>query len=321
MNNKREGGKPRNQKAPFKKTTSNEHKPKPGLKPFGKFIKQKPEKEEGGSAKAPNKKPQFSKDYIPGKKGFFKKKRVEEAEKEASSDGSLRLNRYLSIAGVASRREADDLIKAGLVEVNGKVISEMGFKVQPTDVVKYAGSTLRAEKKVYLLLNKPKGFLTTMDDPKARKTVMDIVGNACKERIYPVGRLDRATTGVLLFTNDGDMAKKLTHPSNGAKKIYDVSLDKNLTTGDFEKIKAGITLDDGPITVDDIAYVEGKDRNQVGVVLHSGRNRIVRRIFEHLGYEVTKLDRVQFAGLTKKNLSRGQWRFLSPQELNFLKMK
>lgn len=321
MNNSR--GRGANPKGRTRKSASNaapkKDKPNPGLKPFQKFVKKKAESEGDKPAKSSYAdRPQGGK---PFRKPMPRKRQTEENTGEEPKDGALRLNRYLSIAGIASRREADDLIKAGLVEVNGKIVTEMGFKVQPTDVVKYAGSTLRAEKKVYLLLNKPKGFLTTMDDPKARKTVMDIVGNACKERIYPVGRLDRATTGVLLFTNDGDMAKKLTHPSHGARKMYDVSLDKNLSKGDFEKIKAGLTLEDGPIVVDEIAFVEGKERNHVGVILHSGRNRIVRRIFEHLGYEVTKLDRVQFAGLTKKNLSRGQWRFLSPQELNFLKMK
>jgi 23S rRNA pseudouridine2605 synthase len=239
----------------------------------------------------------------------------------ANSDGLVRLNKFVANAGIASRREADELIKSGLVEVNGKIVSEMGLKVKPTDIVKFGGSIIRSEKKVYLLLNKPKGFITTVDDPKARKTVMELVANAGKERIYPVGRLDRKTTGVLMFTNDGDLAKKLTHPSHGASKIYDVSLDKNLTKADLAKIQDGLTLQDGPIQVDEISIVDGKNRKNVGVKIHSGRNRIVRRIFESLGYEVTKLDRVYFAGLTKKTLNRGQWRHLSAKEVDLLKSR
>lgn len=239
----------------------------------------------------------------------------------AASEGLTRLNKYLAHAGVASRREADDLIKAGLVEVNGKTVTEMGYKVKPDDSVKFNGTELKPEKKAYILLNKPTGFITTVDDPKARKTVMDLVATAGPERIYPVGRLDRKTTGVLLLTNDGELAEKLMHPSHGARKIYEVSLDKNLSQTDFHKIEDGLVLEDGPIEVDDIAYIEGKARNHVGVVLHSGRNRIVRRIFEHLNYEVTKLDRVYFAGLTKKNLPRGKWRKLDAKEINFLKSR
>jgi 23S rRNA pseudouridine2605 synthase len=242
-------------------------------------------------------------------------------EESNAQSGLTRLNKFLAHSGIASRREADNLIKAGLVEINGKVVTEMGYKVNPSDEVKFNGETLRAEKKVYVLLNKPKGFITTADDPKARKTVMELVANAGNERIYPVGRLDRKTMGVLLFTNDGDLAKKLTHPSYGARKIYEVSLDKPLTKSDFTAIQDGLELEDGPIKVDEISYVEGKSKNNIGVVLHSGRNRIVRRIFESLDYEVTKLDRVFFAGLTKKNLNRGQWRYLSPKEVSFLQMK
>ncbi len=239
----------------------------------------------------------------------------------ASSRPGVRLNKFLADAGVASRREADNLIKTGLVQINGNVVTEMGYKVLPDDEVRFNGSLLNPEKKVYLVLNKPRGFITTVSDPKARKTVMELVANAGNERIYPVGRLDRQTTGVLLFTNDGEMAKKLTHPSHGARKIYDVSLNKKLTQTDYHKIQDGLELDDGPIKVDEISFVEGKSKNQIGIILHSGRNRIVRRIFEHLGYEVTKLDRVWFAGITKKGLSRGQWRKLSQKEVNFLMMK
>lgn len=238
----------------------------------------------------------------------------------SSSSDLIRLNKYLANAGVASRRESDRLIQTGLVEVNGEVVTEMGYKVKPGDSVSFNGSELRTERKVYLVLNKPKGYITTVDDPKARKTVMELISNAGPERIYPVGRLDRKTTGVLLFTNDGEMATKLMHPSSGARKIYDVTLDKKLTNADFSKIQGGLELEDGPIKVDEIAFIEKKAHNHVGVTLHSGRNRIVRRIFESLGYEVTKLDRVFFAGLTKKGLNRGQWRKLSPKEVSFLKM-
>ncbi|MDX5448287.1 MAG: RNA-binding S4 domain-containing protein [Bacteroidota bacterium] len=257
-----------------------------------------------------------------GKGKKFSKPRGKFAEdlSSKSEKEGIRLNKYLANAGVASRREADELIAAGLVTINGEVVTKMGIKVMPGDTVRYGGDPVQKEKKVYLLLNKPKGFITTMDDPKARKTVMDLVGNACKERIYPVGRLDRATTGVLMFTNDGELAKKLTHPSHGAKKIYQVVLNKNLAKADLVKISEGVNLEDGLATVDSVAYVEGKERNHIGMELHIGKNRIVRRIFESLGYEVIKLDRVFFAGLTKKNLKRGQYRFLDQKEINFLKM-
>lgn len=240
--------------------------------------------------------------------------------KPRSADGSIRLNRFLANAGLASRREADELIKAGLVQINGSVVQEMGYQVKTQDEVRFNGSLVRREKKVYYVLNKPKGFISTVTDPKARKTVMDLMVKTGPERIYPVGRLDRQTTGVLLFTNDGDLAKKLTHPSHGARKIYDVTLDNNLDLAHFHAIQEGLELKDGPIKVDEIQFIEGKDRKHVGVVLHSGRNRIVRRLFQHLGYEVTKLDRVSFAGITKKNLQRGHWRKLNDQELSFLQM-
>lgn len=236
-------------------------------------------------------------------------------------NGEIRLNKFLAHAGISSRREADNLIKSGLVEINGKVVTEMGYKVQIADEVKFSGELIKAEKKVYLVLNKPKGFITTTDDPKARKTVMELVSGAGNQRFYPVGRLDRKTSGVLLFTNDGDLAKKLTHPSHGARKIYEVSLDKALTSNDLSKIASGLTLDDGLIEVDDIQYIDSKSKNNIGVIIHSGRNRIVRRIFESLGYDVTKLDRVFFAGITKKNLNRGQWRYLNEKEVSYLQMK
>ncbi|NDA06164.1 MAG: rRNA pseudouridine synthase [Flavobacteriia bacterium] len=232
----------------------------------------------------------------------------------------MRLNRFLAHAGICSRRDADALIADGMVTVNGKIITEMGFKVGPGDDVRYAGERLKSERKVYVLLNKPKGFITTVDDEKARKTVMDLVANACKERIYPVGRLDRGTTGVLLLTNDGAMAKKLTHPSHGAKKIYHVTLDKPLTPGDMVALKEGLVLEDGPVMVDKAEFITPDDFYNLGVELHVGRNRIVRRIFEHMGYEVVKLDRTSFAGLTKKSLERGHYRLLNSKEISFLQM-
>jgi 23S rRNA pseudouridine2605 synthase len=258
----------------------------------------------------------YGKDY----KAFKRVKRKGAEELAANPKDGMRLNRYLAIAGIASRREADELIKAGLVTVNGEVVTEMGIKVKPTDDVRYGGTRIKAEKKVYIVMNKPKGFITTVSDPKARKTVMDLFAGKINERIYPVGRLDRATTGVLMFTNDGELAKKLTHPGHGAKKIYQVTLDKALKPSDLDDIVRGVELDDGPVPVDSLSYIAGKAKTQVGIELHVGRNRIVRRLFEHMGYEVIKLDRVSFAGLTKKNLSRGQWRHLTHQELNYLQM-
>ena len=236
-----------------------------------------------------------------------------------SDDESTRLNKYIANAGICSRREADVLIASGAVSVNGEVVTQLGYKVKPGDEVHYGGQRLSSERKRYILLNKPKGYITTMDDPQERKTVMTLIANACKERVYPVGRLDRNTTGLLLFTNDGDLAKKLTHPSTGARKVYHVELDKPLAPDDRRRMLTGLTLEDGDIAVDAVEY-SPDDRNSVGVELHSGRNRIVRRIFESLGYEVYKLDRVIFAELTKKNLPRGQWRELSPKEVGFLKM-
>ena len=230
----------------------------------------------------------------------------------------IRLNRYIANAGICSRRDADKLIEAGEIKVNNKVVTEMGYQVNPTDIVKYGNRKLNREKPVYLLLNKPKDFLTTTEDPNDRKTVMELVKNATESRIYPVGRLDRNTTGLLLITNDGELADKLTHPSNEIEKIYQAELDKPLTDEDFEKIKEGLTLEDGEIKVDDLAKVT-PDGYVIGVKIHSGKNRIVRRIFEHLGYEVTKLDRTTFAGLTKKDLPRGSWRFLTERELVKLK--
>ncbi len=237
------------------------------------------------------------------------------------NDGTIRLNRYIANAGICSRREADDYITAGLVSVNGEIVSELGTKVSISDDVRYNGERLKAEKNVYLVLNKPKDYITTSDDPGGRKTVMELISKACKERIYPVGRLDRNTTGVLLFTNDGDLAKKLTHPATMVRKVYHVELDKSLKKSDFEKLLHGIELEDGVSSVDDISYDAGGDKSQVGVELHSGKNRIVRRMFEHLGYDVVKLDRVIFAGLTKKDVPRGRWRMLTEVEIASLKMQ
>jgi 23S rRNA pseudouridine2605 synthase len=232
-----------------------------------------------------------------------------------------RLNKYIANSGVCSRREADKLILAGAVSVNGKVVTEMGTKVGPEDKVKYGDQTINREKPRYVLLNKPKGYITTVDDPDKRKTVMSLVQNACKERIYPVGRLDRNTTGLLLFTNDGNIAKKLTHPRYGIKKIYHVELDQNLKRNDLTTIANGFNLEGEFVKVDHIEYIDdGKDKKQIGVELHSGQNRIVRRIFEHYEYKVVRLDRVSYAGLTKKNLPRGTWRFLEEHEINYLKM-
>ena len=232
--------------------------------------------------------------------------------------GDIRLNRFVAQSGLCSRREADDFITAGLVSVNGVIVTELGTKVKPTDVVKFNDERLQGEKNVYLVLNKPKGYVTTLEDDHAEKTVMELVKNACKERIYPVGRLDKNSLGLLLFTNDGDITRQLTHPSLRKKKIYEVTLDKALTRADLEQLAEGITLEDGDIYFDEISYIKD-DKKSVGVEIHSGRNRIVRRMFEHLGYKVTKLDRVYYAGLTKKNLKRGAWRFLTSDEVARLK--
>jgi 23S rRNA pseudouridine2605 synthase len=233
----------------------------------------------------------------------------------------VRLNRFIANAGICSRREADKFIAAGLVSVNGTITTEMGVKVKPGDDIRFDGRRLTAEKKVYILLNKPKDYVTTTDDPHAERTVMELVKDACVERIYPVGRLDRNTTGVLLFTNDGDLSKKLTHPSHKMKKVYQVTLDKALNKNHMVQIADGVELEDGHIAADAISYINAENKTEIGIEIHSGRNRIVRRIFEHLGYHVRKLDRVYFAGLTKKNLPRGKWRALSGKEIQYLKMQ
>lgn len=297
---------------------------KPFEKPYRKF---KQDNEQGTNDK-PYVRDSGGEDNKPFKRKFVKKslgpgyKKLTQQDEISASDGLIRLNKYIANAGICSRREADELILAGAVSVNGKVVTEMGYKVKPDDLINYGGETLRKEKLVYVLLNKPKDFITTLDDPADRKTVFDLVRNACKERIYPVGRLDRNTTGVLLLTNDGDLTKKLTHPKHGIKKIYMVTLDKPLNKPDFDEIaNNGVTLEDGHIKPDAISYVgEGSGKKEVGVEIHSGRNRVVRRLFEQFGYTVVKLDRVVFAGLTKKDLPRGNWRLLTEKEVGYLKM-
>ena len=253
-----------------------------------------------------------------------KRKRSDKPTKEKNENGEtlIRLNKFIANSGVCSRREADKLIESGAVTVNGKIVSELGYKVNPTDVVNYGGANIKREKNVYVLLNKPKDYITTLDDPEGRKTVMELVRSACKERIYPVGRLDRNTTGLLLFTNDGDMTMKLTHPKNNIQKLYGIEIDKSIRPEDFKAILDGIELEDGFIKADKLEFVGGStNRKELGIEIHSGRNRIVRRIFEHLGYKVVKLDRVMFAGLTKKDLPRGKWRFLTEKEIGYLRMK
>lgn len=276
-----------------------------------------------------NKRVNFS-DFESGKafnshreEGSFKPRRSEKRagkhDYKKEDEGLIRLNKYLSNAGIASRRDADNLIQSGVVKVNGEIITQLGYKIKPTDEVTYSGQTVKREQKVYLILNKPKDYITTVDDPQERKTVMELIKGACRERLYPVGRLDRNTTGLLLFTNDGELAAKLTHPKFGIKKVYHVALSRSLKPETFSSIVEGVELEDGFVKADDLAFV-GEGKKELGIEIHSGRNRIVRRLFEHLGYEVIKLDRVSFAGLTKKDLPRGKWRFLTQKEVNFLKM-
>lgn len=276
---------------------------------------------DGGERQKPR---AFGKGEERPKRSFQKPKGSDERPKRPApkkvEDGSIRLNRFLANAGICSRREADSLIEAGVVRINGKVVTELGTKVMPDDTVYFHDQLIKSQKKIYLLLNKPKNCVTTVVDPHGRITVMDIISGACKERLYPVGRLDRNTTGVLLLTNDGELTTKLTHPKHNKKKIYEVTLDKPLAVEDFDKILEGLVLEDGPIKADALEFIEDTKRMSVGIEIHSGRNRIVRRIFEHLGYTVEKLDRVYFAGLTKYKLPRGRWRFLTEEEVGMLKM-
>ena len=343
-------------KAPFKRTRSGEEKTatpfkRTGEKAASTFVKKTPFRRKDSDAKS-----YFGGNKLTetGEEGFKKsftrnsdKENVEEKRVPSShytkkpfqknpskynksekinhtgkkeDDGLMRLNKYIANAGICSRREADVLIQTGSVSVNGTMITELGYRIKPTDMVSYGGQTIKREKMVYMVINKPKNFITTSDDPFDRETVLSLIKGACKERVYPVGRLDRNTTGVLIITNDGEMTKKLTHPRYEKKKIYHVVLDKPVTGADIKQIKEGLELEDGLIKVDEVSYVSGADKREVGIELHSGKNRIVRRIFEHLGYDVKKLDRVSFAGLTKKDLPRGRWRFLTQQEIDFLKM-
>ena len=255
----------------------------------------------------------------PYRRSLTRKPAAAKAQSQLGNSSLVRLNKYLANSGICSRREADTFIAAGNVTVNGKVITEMGYKVSYDDSVRFDGRLISPEKKEYILLNKPKNFITTTRDEKGRRTVMELISNASKSRLVPVGRLDRNTTGLLLFTNDGDLAKKLTHPKHEVRKIYHVELDKSLSTADFKMIQTGLELDDGPISVDELSFIANKPKKEVGLEIHSGRNRIVRRIFEHLGYQVIRLDRVVFAGLTKKDLPRGHWRPLKENELINLK--
>lgn len=305
---KAEGGKKKDSAFKPKSTAKSGEKSKtPSMSPFQK--KQAAKKGPGKDAPGKGKK------YVP-----FKDQEKKGDPMPSFNESEIRLNKFLSNAGIASRREADVLIQTGVVSVNDQIVLELGYKIKPGDVVKYDGHTVNAETKRYVLLNKPKDFITTMDDPLGRKTVMSLVKKACKERIYPVGRLDRDTTGLLLFTNDGDLAKKLTHPKYRASKIYHVEANKPVTLEDVEKMRTGITLEDGLIKCDHVEYIENGGSREIGVELHSGKNRIVRRIFESLGYEVVKLDRVKFASLTKKDLPRGFYRHLTEKEVAFLKM-
>ncbi|NCA74882.1 MAG: rRNA pseudouridine synthase [Alphaproteobacteria bacterium] len=279
----------------------------------------KPEKQYNPEKKRENPDGKFSRPFVRSSGKKFQKS-VRSGQGRGEPD-KIRLNKFISNSGVCSRREADTLIQAGAVSVNGKIVTELGTKVNPSDRVMFGDQAISREKPRYILLNKPKGFITTVDDPEKRKTVMALIAGACRERVYPVGRLDRNTTGLLLFTNDGNIAKKLTHPRYGIKKIYHVELDKPLIKEDLIKISDGLVLEGDAVKVDNIEYIgDGKDRKQIGVALHSGQNRIVRRIFEHFEYKVVKLDRVYYAGLTKKNLPRGHWRFLEESEINMLMM-
>ena len=293
----------------------------------GDFRPRRTEERSGEFRKSDNRKGGFSSESRPrrddGKKRSSAPRRDDKAKSYPKYNpnkqtGEMRLNRFISQSGVCSRREADDFILAGVVTVNGQVVTELGTKIMPTDEVRFHDEKLQGEKNVYLVLNKPKGYVTSLEDPHADKTVMDLVRGACSERVYPVGRLDKNSLGLLLITNDGDITRQLTHPSNRKKKIYQVTLDKPLTRADMDTLTEGMTLEDGEIFADEVAYAS-EDKRTVGVEIHSGRNRIVRRMFEHLGYSVQKLDRVYYAGLTKKNLKRGAWRFLTKDEVMRLK--
>ncbi|MBS1524457.1 MAG: pseudouridine synthase [Bacteroidetes bacterium] len=298
---------------------SDNYRDRGGERPFNpRFKEERGDKPFRKSATSDFERPSVKEEFAPEPREKVMRGRKKAADKEDA--GLIRLNRYISNAGICSRRKADELITAGVISVNGEVVSELGYKVDPAkDVIRYNGETLKREKMVYVLLNKPKDYITTTDDPQERRTVMQLVEKASRERIYPVGRLDRNTTGLLLLTNDGDLADKLSHPKNNITKLYQVELDKSLTQGDLNKIAFGVELEDGLIKPDMISYVAGGTKRDIGIQIHSGKNRIVRRIFEHLGYEVVKLDRSVYAGLTKKDLPRGRWRYLDEREIIQLK--
>lgn len=299
-----------NKKRPYGRRTTDENRPtRPNRQ-------ERPSKPHRPASHDRGDRPQYS-----DRPAYRKPRTVRKPEPEPEEGGLVRLNKFIANSGICSRREADTYIETGLVSVNGVKVTELGTKIDPSkDDVRFNGQRIKGEKKVYIVMNKPKDFVTTMSDPHAERTVMDLISKSlCPERVFPVGRLDKATTGVLLFTNDGDLTEKLTHPSHGIRKIYHAVLDKNLKKEDFDSILDGIELEDGPIAADALSYVDG-DKSQIGLEIHSGRNRIVRRIFEHLGYRVKRLDRVYFAGLTKKNLRRGAWRFLDEKEIGILKM-
>ena len=318
-NNRREENNFNNEREDFRPRRTEERS--------GNFRPRRTEERSGDFRKSDNRKGGFGADSRPrrddGKKRTSAPRRDDKPKSYPKYNpnkqtGEMRLNRFISQSGVCSRREADDFILAGVVTVNGQVVTELGTKILPTDEVRFNDEKLQGEKNVYLVLNKPKGYVTSLDDPHADKTVMDLVRGACSERVYPVGRLDKNSLGLLLITNDGDITRQLTHPSYLKKKIYQVTLDKPLTRADMDSLTEGITLEDGDIFADEVAYAS-EDKRTVGVEIHSGRNRIVRRMFEHLGYTVQKLDRVYYAGLTKKNLKRGAWRFLTKEEVMRLK--
>jgi len=314
-----------NKTRPYGRRTTDENRqtsPKP-RRTYGKSEdRPKPRRNYGKNEGKPATRRRYDEDQDrPARRDYAPKAKKARAKETTEEGGLVRLNKFIANSGICSRREADTYIETGLVSVNGVKVTELGTKVDPSkDDIRFNGTRIKGEKKVYLVMNKPKDFVTTLSDPHADQTVMDLISKSlCPERVFPVGRLDKATTGVLLFTNDGDLTEKLTHPKHEIRKIYHATLDKNLKKEDFDKILEGIELEDGPIAADALSYVEG-DKCQLGLEIHSGRNRIVRRIFEHLGYKVKKLDRVYFAGLTKKNLRRGAWRFLDEKEVALLKM-
>lgn len=307
---------------PYRKSeTPSSDRPSYGKPSYGRPSSDRPSFGRSSSGRPSSGRPSYSKSSSEERPSFDKPTRIikKKPATKKREDGLVRLNKFIANSGICSRREADEYITAGLVTVNGVIINQLGVRVNPADDIRFNGERLKGEEKVYIVMNKPKDFVTTLSDPNAEKTVMELVAGKCPQRVYPVGRLDKQTTGVLLLTNDGEMADKLTHPSYNRKKIYHVVLDKNLSKPHFDQILEGLELEDGEIHADSLSYVD-EDNSQVGLEIHSGRNRVVRRIFEHLGYKVKRLDRVYFAGLTKKNLRRGQWRFLTENEVSMLKM-